>query len=90
MPITGNGEVHTGGRTPGQDHGSVALISLQRMLLQYDGDEIYLLPAWPREWDVRFKLYAPKNTVITGKVINGKIEDLKVSPDWRKKDIVIF
>lgn len=75
---------------PDQDHGSVALISLQRMLLQYDGDEIYLLPAWPEEWSARFKLLAPKNTVITGKVVNGKIEELKVSPDWRKNDIVIF
>ena len=35
---------------------TVAMIALQRMLLQYDGDEIYLLPAWPKDWDVEFKL----------------------------------
>ncbi|MCF6356943.1 MAG: DUF5703 domain-containing protein, partial [Draconibacterium sp.] len=45
--------------TPDQDHGSVALIALQRMLLQYDNDKIYLLEAWPISWDVEFKLIAP-------------------------------
>ena len=33
---------------PDHDHGGVAMIALQRMLLQWDGDRILLLPAWPR------------------------------------------
>ena len=32
---------------PDQDHGSVMMIALQRMALQYEGNEIRLLPAWP-------------------------------------------
>ncbi|MBI9064318.1 MAG: SGNH/GDSL hydrolase family protein [Marinilabiliaceae bacterium] len=73
---------------PDQDHGSVAMIALQRMLVQYDGEKIYLLPAWPKEWDVQFKLLAPQNTTIKGEFRNGKIENLQVFPAERKKDIV--
>ncbi|SFF21008.1 DUF5703 domain-containing protein [Sunxiuqinia elliptica] len=75
--------------TPDQDHGSVAMIALQRMLLQYDWDRIYLLPAWPKEWNVQFKLCAPRNTVVEGVIRNGKIERLEVTPSSRKKDLII-
>ncbi len=75
---------------PDQDHGSVAMIALQRMLVHYDGDKIYLLPAWPKDWDVDFKLHAPQNTTIEGEIRNGKIEKLNVSPVERKKDLVVF
>jgi hypothetical protein len=73
---------------PDQDHGSVALIALQRMLLQYEGDDIYLLPAWPKDWDVDFKLHASKNTTIEATLQNGEITRLKVTPEEREKDII--
>jgi hypothetical protein len=60
------------------------------MLLQADGRKIYLLPAWPKDWDCEFKLHAPYQTVIEGKVVEGKILDLKVTPNSRRKDIVIM
>lgn len=72
--------------TPDQCHGSVAMSALQRMLLQYDGDEIYLFPAWPKDWDVEFKLKAPKNTSIEGSLKNREISRLKVIPTEREKD----
>lgn len=75
--------------TPDQDHGSVAMIALQRMLVQYDGDKIFLLPAWPKDWDVEFKLHAPESTIIDCKVKNGKITRLKVTPESRRKDVVM-
>lgn len=75
--------------TPDQDHGTVAMTALQRMLVQYDGEAIYLLPAWPKNWDVEFKLYAPSNTIIEGEVRNGKIISLEVSPSSRMKDVEI-
>ncbi len=75
--------------TPDQDHGSVALIALQRMLVQYDGDQILLLPACPKDWNVDFKLYAPHNTVIECKVEDGKISQLQITPESRMKDVVI-
>lgn len=75
--------------TPDQDHGSVAMIALQKMLLQYDGDKIYLLSAWPVDWDVSFRLHAPENTTIDCKVENGKITRLDIHPESRRKNVVI-
>jgi len=37
---------------PDQDHGVNILTTLQLMLLQSDGRKLYILPAWPRSWDV--------------------------------------
>ena len=72
---------------PDQTHGSVAMSALQRMLMQTNGDTIYLLPAWPENWNAIFKLHAPQNTIIEGKVMNGKIEQLKVNPKIRRKEL---
>ena len=74
---------------PDQDHGSVLLIALQSMLLQADGRKIYLLPAWPKDWDCEFKLHAPYNTTVEGVIKAGKLEQLKVTPASRKKDVVM-
>ena len=52
--------------TPDQDHGGVLMKTLQAMLLQTDGRQIFLLPAWPKEWDVEFKLHAPQQTIVEG------------------------
>lgn len=74
--------------TPDQCQGSVTMIALQRMLMQCDGREIHLLPAWPEDWSADFKLHAPYNTTIKGRVENGKVVDLKVTPESRRKDII--
>jgi len=73
---------------PDQDHGSVAMIALQRMLLQCEGDEIYLFPAWPKHWDVDFKLHASNKTTIDGILKNGEITQMKVTPNERERNIV--
>lgn len=75
--------------TPDQDHGSVLMKALQSMLLQTEGRKIFLFPAWPREWDVDFKLHAPYNTVVEGRLEGGKLVRLKVTPKEREKDVVI-
>ena len=64
------------------------MIGLQEMLLQTNGEQIYLLPAWPRDWDVDFKLLAPYQTTIEGSVRNGKLVDLAVTPEKRREDII--
>ena len=74
---------------PDQDHGNNILTTLQCMLLQSDGDKIFVLPAWPKEWDCEFKLHAPNQTTVEGVYRNGKIESLKVTPETRRKDVVI-
>ncbi len=72
---------------PDQDHGSVNMRALQNMLIQTDGDKILLFPAWPKNWDVDFKLHAPKNTIIEGSFKNGEVEKIEVSPKSRGDDL---
>jgi hypothetical protein len=74
---------------PDQDHVGVMMYGLQRMLLQCEGDRILLLPAWPKAWNASFKLHAPKNTIVEGRVENGNILDLKVTPESRRKDVEV-
>jgi len=59
------------------------------MLLQADGDKIRLLPAWPKDGDVSFKLHAPKNTTVECVYRKGRIESLKVTPEARRKDVIM-
>ncbi|MBN1542856.1 hypothetical protein JW992_11975, partial [candidate division KSB1 bacterium] len=75
---------------PDQDHGSNILIALQAMLLQAAGDSLYLFPAWPREWDVDFKLHAPQQTLIQGQLREGELIDLRVEPKNRRRDLVVM
>ena len=75
--------------TPDQDHGNNILTTLQLMLLQYEGDKIFVLPAWPKDWDCDFKLHAPKQTTVEGVYRSGKMEELKVTPESRRKDIIM-
>jgi hypothetical protein len=74
---------------PDGDQGGTGMIGLQEMLIQTVGDEIRLLPAWPKEWDVDFKLHAPRKTTVSGKVRGGKVVDLVVTPESRTKDVRI-
>jgi len=76
--------------TPDQDHGCVGVIALQRMLIQSDGGKIYLFPAWPKSWDVEFKLWAPERTVIEGIYKGGKLESITVTPESRAGDVVVM
>ena len=75
--------------TPDQDHGSVLMSALQGMLVQYEGDKILVLPAWPKDWNVSFKLHAPKNTTVEGVYRSGTLEQLNVTPKSRRGDVVI-
>jgi hypothetical protein len=73
---------------PDQDHGSNGMMGLQAMVLQFDGRKIYVLPAWPKKWDVEFKLHAPYGTTVEGVYRGGKLESLRVTPESRMKDVV--
>ena len=56
-------------------------------LLQTVDDKILILPAWPKEWDVHFKLHAPQQTTVEVVYKNGKIEKLEVFPKSREADV---
>ena len=73
---------------PDHNWGGSGMIGLQEMLLQAVDDKLYLFPAWPKAWDVDFKLHAPQQTTVEGRLRDGKIIDLQVFPKEREKDVV--
>ena len=66
------------------------MIALQEMMMQTNGKKIYLMPAWPKDWDANVKLHAPYNTTIEATIKNGKVEKLQVTPQSRAKDVVVM
>jgi hypothetical protein len=74
---------------PDHNWGGSGMIGLQEMLLQTNGDTILLFPAWPKEWDVHFRLHAPNNTVVEAGVKEGKVVIYNVTPINRRNDIQI-
>ncbi len=75
---------------PDFDHFGAGCTALQRMLVQEADGKILLLPAWPSDWDVDFKLHLEKKTVISGKVVEGTLTGWSVEPATRKKDVVVY
>ena len=69
---------------PDHNWGGSGMIAMQEMLLQEVGDTLYLFPAWPRDWDVRFKLHASRGTVVEAEMRKGKVINVKVTPKRRK------
>jgi len=90
---------HTIDWAPDHNWGGSGMIGLQEMLMQTHASreerrngspgKIRLLPAWPTQWDVDFKLHAPSRTVVKGKVRSGKMTDLAVTPTKRRDDVVL-
>jgi hypothetical protein len=66
--------------TPDHNWGGSGMIGMQEMLLQEVGDTLYLFPAWPREWDVSFKLHASHNTTVEAEMRGGQVVNVKVTP----------
>ncbi len=75
---------------PDHNWGGSGMIGLQEMLMQCFGERILLFPTWPKAWDVKFKLHAPQNTTVEGTLKDGKLIDLKVKPESRRKDVSIW
>jgi len=63
------------------------MLALQSMLVQASGKRIAVLPAWPKKWNVEFKLRAPAQTTVEGVYRDGKLESLKVTPEERRDDV---
>ncbi len=75
---------------PDFDHFGSGSTALQRMLVQEADGKILLLPAWPADWDVDFKLHVTGGAFIRGKVTDGKLADWTIEPASRKKDVVVY
>jgi hypothetical protein len=76
--------------TPDHNWGGSGMIGLQEMLMQADDKKILLFPAWPKDWDVHFKLHAPYNTTVEATLEDGKLLDMKVFPEQRRKDVTMM
>ncbi|MGN1265093.1 MAG: DUF5703 domain-containing protein, partial [Muribaculaceae bacterium] len=72
--------------SPDQCHGSNLLTTLQDMVMQcYDGS-VYVLPAFPSEWNVRFKLHTAGCGVITGQYADHRwVEKPKLTSAVKQK-----
>lgn len=73
---------------PDHNWGGSGMIGMQEMLLQEADGKIYLFPAWPKNWNVHFKLHSKQNMTIEAELVNGELKVLKVVPEERKKDII--
>jgi hypothetical protein len=73
---------------PDHNWGGSGMIGMQEMLLQEANGKVYLFPAWPKDWNVHFKLHAKQNTTVEAELVNGELKVLKVIPENRKKDII--
>jgi len=51
---------------PDQDHGGNLMTHIQDMVIQSHDGNVYLLPAFPKDWDVQFKFAVPGNTTVSG------------------------
>jgi hypothetical protein len=75
---------------PDHNWGGSGMIGLQEMLMQTTDQKILLFPAWPKEWDVSFKLHAPGNTTVEAVLKAGKLVTLQVTPESRRKDVEVL
>ena len=66
--------------SPDHNHGGSGMIGLQEMLLQEtETGELLILPAWPSEQDVHFRLHASGGRIVEVKVEKGKIAQQTIS-----------
>lgn len=75
--------------TPDHNWGGSGMIGMQEMLMQEADGKIILFPAWPKEWNVHFKLHAAGNTTIEACLHDGKAEIISVIPQSRESDVII-
>jgi hypothetical protein len=77
---------------PDHNWGGAGMVGLQEMLLapQPDPDgQLFLLPAWPRDWNVSFKLHAPGRTIVEAAVTQGRFTSLHITPAGRRDAVRI-
>ena len=58
--------------------------------VQAEGTKLLLFAALPLGWDAEFKLWAQGPTVIEGTCFNNTLTSLVVTPESRRKDIVLL
>lgn len=77
---------------PSADHFANMNRALQDMLIQsgddgFDNTTVVLLPTWPCQWDVSFKLWGPLQTSVQLEYADGHVQSLIVDPPERKSAV---
>ena len=63
---------------PDHNRGGAGMIGIQEMLLQETPEgELLLFPAWPKEWNAKFRLHATGGRIVEAEINNGKISLMK-------------
>ena len=63
---------------PDHNRGGAGMIGVQEMLLQETPEgELLLFPAWPKEWNAKFRLHATGGRIVEAEINNGKISLMK-------------
>ena len=75
--------------TPDQTHGGVLCAAAQSAVVQTTGRRIFVNPSLPKEWNAEFKVFAPYQTTVEGKIVDGKVAELRVTPEERAGDVTI-
>ena len=75
--------------TPDQCHAGNYMNTIQSMLMQAENNDVYLVPAWPASWNVKFKLHIPGNKQVEGEWRNGKMVSVKMHPELSDTNIII-
>jgi hypothetical protein len=76
--------------SPDHNWGGSGMIAMQEMLMLETPDgKILLFPAWPKHWNVHFKLHASACTTVEATLRDGRLTQLKVEPQQRARDVVV-
>ena len=75
--------------SPDHNWGGSGMIGMQEMLMQEVGSKLYLFPAWPKKWNVKFKLCASRGTTVEAEMKDGQVVNVKVTPEERQQDVVL-
>lgn len=74
--------------TPDHNWGGSGMIGLQEMLVQETEDQIILFGAWPRDWDVHFRLHLSGGHQVEARLRRGKADLIEYK--GRKKVVVNY
>lgn len=74
---------------PDFDHHGSGSTALQRMLVQEHQGRIHLLPAWPATWDGDFRLHLSRDTVVEGRIADGKLATWSITPEARRAEVIV-
>lgn len=75
--------------TPDQCHAGNYINTIQTMLLQTEGNNVYLLPAWPKNWNVQFKLHIPGNRQVEAAWENGEMKFIHKYPGDHDSPVIV-